>query len=85
MDQSFAVISSEISYCRAFRHLPNVLTSRGKVMLKFLESKICTGLEYFLLVLNNKTATEGQMIRDFEKSLFSLNLFLSLFHCPHAS
>lgn len=54
-------------------------------MLKFLESKYCTGLEYFLPVLNNKTATEGQMIRDFEKSLFSLNLFLSLFHCPHAS
>jgi len=38
------------------------MTARGKVMLNFLESNNFIGLEYFLPVLNNKTAEEGQMI-----------------------
>lgn len=79
MDQSFGVTSSEISYYHAFRLLPNLLTSRGKVMLKFLESKNCVGLEYFLPVLNNKTATEGQMIGDFSKSLYLVLIYFYLY------
>lgn len=79
MEQSFRVIRSKISYCHAFRLLPNLLTSRGKVMLKFLESKNCIGLEYFLPVLNNKKTTEGHMIRDFSKSLDLVLIYFYLY------
>lgn len=84
MGQSFRVVSSEISYFHVFRFLPNLLTCRGKVMLKFLESENCVGLEYLLPVLNNKIATEGQMIRDFSESLHLVLVYLYLISLmPH--
>lgn len=84
MDQSFGVISSEISYCHAFRLLPNLLTSGRNVMLKFLERKECIGLECLLPVLDNKTATKSQMIGDFSKSLYLVLIYVYL-NFPHAS
>lgn len=44
-------------------------------MLKFLEGEKHVGLHGFLPVLNNKKTTEGQMLREFSKSLYLVLIY----------